>query len=553
MLNRDAIAKLSEAELRQLVLLPLFKAMGYEDVFEYHGGSLEQGKDITMFKPDPFEGRVNYAVVVKAGRISGAAEGSGSAGAAVMQVQQAFGRPYLDHKTGEERKVHRVLVVASGEIKKEAINAACSALEATRLDKYVSWISGETLWDLLVTHIPSAAVADLARTTHLLGSWAPGMGVTAAIRDGVVSVALEADHTVPVKARFSFPDDASGRAAYAALQQTLRTGRAVELDGKYVEIEGLPPALASMLLPVGRVGIGPVPSSETVRVALEAETNSGHIARVQGIELRCIRSGSDEAVFSNTHQSLPWTITLELTQTTKSAKVTFGFKSAPAPVNRLLQLLRFERALSEPARVRLVNEDTDLPFLTLILEEPVVRKGQAALLDLMEAASKLQLLSGVPLSVPFRDFSPEEISTMREIRSAISSGSSSRKWSTFTAVLSREGFEDLARQHGSAPPARMAMKEDGYQWQFFDSVVPSGETILDIQGATLTDEELARAKALFEGGSSEVRVTFTSANDGSVTRHFLNWLSAEGKAELASQYPSAFFETETAGRLAKSE
>ena len=67
MLKRASLKALKEDKLRAEVLIPLFRAMGFRDVFEHHGGSLEQGKDIVMWKPEELRHRVNYAIVVKAG------------------------------------------------------------------------------------------------------------------------------------------------------------------------------------------------------------------------------------------------------------------------------------------------------------------------------------------------------------------------------------------------------------------------------------------------------------------------------------------------------
>ncbi len=40
-LTREYVASLTESALRKEVLIPLFRAMGFLDVTEYHGGALE--------------------------------------------------------------------------------------------------------------------------------------------------------------------------------------------------------------------------------------------------------------------------------------------------------------------------------------------------------------------------------------------------------------------------------------------------------------------------------------------------------------------------------
>ena len=47
----NQFARLSEAEFREQVLIPLLKAMDYRDVDHYHG-RLELGKDIVAWKAD---------------------------------------------------------------------------------------------------------------------------------------------------------------------------------------------------------------------------------------------------------------------------------------------------------------------------------------------------------------------------------------------------------------------------------------------------------------------------------------------------------------------
>jgi len=46
-LTKQHLQNMKEADLRIQVLIPLFKAMGFKDVSHYHGGTGEQGKDIT--------------------------------------------------------------------------------------------------------------------------------------------------------------------------------------------------------------------------------------------------------------------------------------------------------------------------------------------------------------------------------------------------------------------------------------------------------------------------------------------------------------------------
>jgi hypothetical protein len=108
--SKEHLQSLNETSLSRDVLIPLFKAMGFKDVTYHHGGSLEQGKDIVMWRSEPPRERVNYAVVVKADRISGNVN---SAGAVLTQIKQSIGAPYINKKTHEEYKISHCIVVTS--------------------------------------------------------------------------------------------------------------------------------------------------------------------------------------------------------------------------------------------------------------------------------------------------------------------------------------------------------------------------------------------------------------------------------------------------------
>jgi len=58
MFTHDKFRKMKEAELRTEVIIPLLRAMGFHDVFEFHGGSGEQGKDIVCWKHGDLRNRV---------------------------------------------------------------------------------------------------------------------------------------------------------------------------------------------------------------------------------------------------------------------------------------------------------------------------------------------------------------------------------------------------------------------------------------------------------------------------------------------------------------
>src|ERR1700732_2216717 len=158
--TKQTLESLTEDRLRNSGVIPVFEAIGFRYVFHHHGGALEQGKDITMWKPGDLEERVNYAVVVKRGDVTGKAAGKQGAGEVETQIRQCFGSPFKDPITSEDQDVDRCWVVASGKISKEALNAIQVSLKGTNYRSVTRFIDGKQLAKLIRQHMPGKTLWD---------------------------------------------------------------------------------------------------------------------------------------------------------------------------------------------------------------------------------------------------------------------------------------------------------------------------------------------------------------------------------------------------------
>ena len=149
------------------MLIPLFKAMGFKDVSHYHGGTGEQGKDITMWQANVLGDREYYAVVVKAGRITGEAKGKGSAAEVQMQIAQAFGSKFTDTADLSERHATQPGAGLSPPMRsrRKPRNRSRTPLDRGRLTEASRFIDGDELWELIQ---PTSTRAD-----HCWNSFGP--------------------------------------------------------------------------------------------------------------------------------------------------------------------------------------------------------------------------------------------------------------------------------------------------------------------------------------------------------------------------------------------
>jgi len=198
LVSQADLKKLNEAQLREQVLVPLFRAMRFQGVHHYHGGDQERGKDIVMWLPQPVGDRLNYAVVAKAKKISGRASRSNrrseSAAEVAFQVSQCFGEPFQDPITADPVFVDRVFVVSSHEINKQAI-AAIMAGVSPHVQRFVSFLGGDELWTRVQRHLP--LVSTMGRLEEIRQEFENASEhhrIEMALRDGIVLLSAKPKH-----------------------------------------------------------------------------------------------------------------------------------------------------------------------------------------------------------------------------------------------------------------------------------------------------------------------------------------------------------------------
>jgi len=96
---------------------------------------------------------------VKAVPLTGQAKkAAGSTTEVQTQIQECFGKRFLDPVTGEEQIVHQCWVVSNQEISTAAVDALTSSLNPSGVNRDVSYIDGERLWKLIEQYLPSRAI-----------------------------------------------------------------------------------------------------------------------------------------------------------------------------------------------------------------------------------------------------------------------------------------------------------------------------------------------------------------------------------------------------------
>ncbi len=452
-LSKDQLRELDEAALRRDVLLPLFRAMGFGDVFEYHGGVLEQGKDIVMWKAGEFGERTNYAVVVKATKVTGQATGKGSANEICFQLQQALGSSYNDPRTGEKRTADCCIVVSNHEITKEAIESINNALPTGAAPRVRQFIDIEVLWELIQQHQPRRTVVDSLRKAkqvldtasdvyHVHASTeGAGVKLSLKLRDGVDPAQAMIHGTIRVGG-----DTPEGRDAIAALQRHLSTGEGATIRGAAVRL-ALPQGIQDIVGEFPEEGqtlvLGPRRSAVPVLASVRLVSPDGMVTIQESLKFEMTQVGSEEATIVADASSVPWRWTFKLQWNGQRIDLNWSYDLLGAPVRRALDAVRFARALAIGGRLEFTRADTGQTILGFDIESGKAPAPDPCTIHLLERALMIQEKTGVVLTVPTRELTELDVESVLSTATIVETGTLTASSSACTFSIPSENLQAL--------------------------------------------------------------------------------------------------------------
>lgn len=540
--------EMNEAELREIVLIPLFRKLGYQDIVHNHGGR-ERGKDITMWKPDPLFGRLNYAVVAKAGPISGRTAGRGSAGEVITQIQQNFNSPFTDPRSGQPQAVNRCIVVTNGTIKEESHDAIRSAI-GPQLPQ-VSFIDGDRLEELVHEHLPRLSVIHyLAKARESLQASAPGFNVTASAGTAGNQITLQpkpgtnvAD--LVIRTRFAFPDNDAGREALRSIQRHFAEGEPVEIRGDFVESLELPNALKPLLgeygtadNAIGMLVLGPRQAPGTYVYTIAVRSGAGESVELNGLEFKAIRVGTEVLTLSNAHQALPWQFEFRFEPTKRVLGVRMNFRLKGVNVRRELHASRLLSALAMGATLQIIDEETGLSVGAAEIAPNLVRAPSAFWISLLERLNVIQEHTKVTFSIPDRDLTEGEVNTIDQIATAVSGRTVTGTVDALKAdIIGSVARTLLAENAGVIPIHGLAIREV-QTFNLFDQKADLGTVISAVEGLGIARDEAERLRqAVREHPTADnYSVTFTAVGQTSVEVFYLDWLPADERARIDARF-----------------
>jgi len=535
--KREEIQQMDEAELRTEILIPLFRAMGFKDVQHWHGGSLELGKDIVMWKSEEVRERVNYAVVAKAGKVSGAASGKGSAYEVWFQVQQCFGSSFLDAVTGEPCDVERCFVVTSMPLSKEARGAMETSLSASHLKRLVSFIDGDKLWELVTKFLHVSLIDRLAETQTYLKSIDESFAVIATVDEDKIGLSLRPKpgalpvEPLPVSATFAFPDTPEGQRMREAFETHLRTGAPVTFTQQFITAFAVPEFLSSLGLAAGipnELTIGPrTRAGPPTRATLQVTTGDGETAELPGFELRVVQVGSEEVTVDNEHQRFPWR--LRITVRARESEWPIDFRASYEDVNVRQELIgmRFQNVIAKGGVVSLLDADSGLSIFKATVPPLMMPPIEPRWLRLLESLDYIQRRANVEIRVPRVDVTAEDAARVFSVAEILRTGELPVKPGLASFVTDRQTTERILQQFSKGDTPQFLFEPESEQsLTVLGTSIPLGRCLIEFKRALVTHTERDRLhrELAQDGTRNEFRVKLEPAEGSQVVMRYPQWL-----------------------------
>ncbi len=507
--------------------------MGYRDVTDYHGGPLEQGKDIVMWKPGEMRERLDYAVVVKK-KVNGRASGTGSAGEVLTQIEQCFATPYNDPQTGEKRRIERCLVMIANRIPKEFTNATYRILEKNGLSRVTEFINLDQIWEWIEKHQPERTIfSSIQQLQTLISQKFPGLGAEIHVSKEKTLFNLkpiEPDLTMPPQSIvFHITSEGeAGRRAREEYERSVKTGAGFTISKDQVKGAEIPEILKEMYgIADGSAStftFTPVPSNP-VLWHFKRVCDSGYFAILQNIELKTVQAGTEEATLNNEHQGIPWTFTVVTRKEPKGLSIQFSFRTnlSKANVRQALDWFRFQYGLSHPGHLVLEHAETGIEFSSSS-DPGTLNPPDETVMTLLEKLVYIQ--SKTMIAIPhFARLTREDAENVEQLYEIVKTGR--LPLDSFTGGFQRDRLLANANVFRAPGALNIEFSEDsqrtclGVDFNLGPSRIVGYNIVLDKKSADHLKSELEKPT---EGDSIEL--TLQPIESGSLEVVYPNWMSS---------------------------
>lgn len=549
MLTRDRLRQMNENELRKEILIPLFNAMGFKGVYDYHSGPLELGKDIVMWRQTETGSRENHAIVAKAHRITGRVKGGkGSVSEIGTQIEQCFGKPYEDPRNGSEQSVHKCLVVSSHKITKEAIQALAAKLKPAGLDRSIEFIDGDKLWELIEEHlIEKTFWENIDKLQKISDVISPHYRPNIRISNGKVKIGIaekypgaSLDHPIELLASIKFPQTPEGVKLRADMEALRKKGTPVQIGKPFLQGLRLPDVIARITgQPIDplMLQLKSSPPKKPLPVRVNVVPSKGESCSLEYVELVCQRVGVEEAFLTNEEQNIPMKFGLTLNNAEKRAKIDFRCRFDNLNVKQVFHYLCLQNALSKDGAIIITRTTDSFELFNFPVKEGQFSPPSEDWMMFLEDLVFIQIKTNCQIAFPTREITPEELDAVAKVRHILETGYVTGTWDPFTVSLYKKGVQDFLNKARNAPGQAipLVLRREETE-QIFGTEISLGPVEVSIKGAIL-DNKIEELEC-FLGTASErdsLQLKFKPHESDRAVMSYVNWRAKDGVGKIRSE------------------
>lgn len=542
MLTKQLVEQMIEEDLRKKILVPLLRAMGFQDVYEYHGGAGERGKDIVCWRTNDLGNRENLAIVAKSKAMTGKAiVGKGTAGEIQTQVQQCFGSPFTDPITGQDEHVNRCWVMSNKVISKESIIAIKDALGKALFKENVEFVGIDKLWELIEKFLPPQAVLQkLEEARTVLENWDTHYRLQASITEAGIQFTpaekfpgASLEKPIDIKTAFSFPTDTEEGRFYAeAMGKYFADGTPAKIPLKYLRNIELPDFMQQMLPQMTEDGfflLGRAYNPKSLLARIDIVCDDGDAFSLDYVELRVFQAGREAITFNNDEQQIATKVKVIIRFNGKLSNIGIEFQNDPS-MNVHMHLTKMEamNCLSKPHSIRFTILETGI-CSAIGKQEAICEAPDTHFMEVIRALDALQLKTGTPVYLPERDLIEEEIQIIEQLRVIFLTGHINASWNTITTITSVASSE-------SNKVAELLQWLDGekvmmFPLHFEEAINLFGLTYplgkiksVSVEGKLSNEQEVREKLAHLTDSEGKIELTFVPTDDGTFIKEYLDWM-----------------------------
>lgn len=534
--NKQQLEGLDEATLRKEVIIPLLKAMGYQDVEEYHGSG-ELGMDIVGWKPNQTGERENTGVVVKTVKMTGrAALAPGTVGEIQTQILQCLGGQFPDPRNGEQRNIHKCLVISARSSRREFMAALSPVLNATNLLDRVEFWNADALWERYKKYVlgVTGKIDELMSLgENLDADYRLEFGELSPTKREIKIVPKgDAEHEPkPLIDMWEFADTEEGEAAKKAIDELIRRGTPVELPLSAFRNIPLPAFIReeATLAGVNALQLEPTFDDNALDylAIVEFQCEDGGVFTIEGVHFREVRRGTDERVLSNVDQLrvLPLDITLTIRRDQPSVNLHFSIKYPQNPYV-LQKMVELQQCLSTTFAMNIYEATTGLRTLYVPTIEPMVDSPHPEYVSLIHDLAAIQQKAKRSIILPDREWTEDEERTIAKLRMIIQNGGFLSRWSDATVTVPNEpeARAELSSLLDTLVDGTSPMgKEEEDVVELFGTTIPLGKVFSSFH---MRVENLAEVRSLLADPPTDlelIRVRLVPGAGDEVAVHYKDW------------------------------